>query len=304
LINILDNPELYDGRNLDACLGYCKSLYPIKLNEEVIFHKLWLNKGIEFGRKQALSVKSFIVTQQLDRCKLILWTDYDIANSEYIKPLLPYIEIKYYNATEEAKGTILEGNKNLIFKDSMAYLDGDLFRLLILHKYGGVYSDMDVVLLRDFSPLLSKEFMYGWGNAYNTDGWINGAIMHLVKESLLSDYLLLEVKNCDINSPTSLGKDTYLKVREYYNNWIVYPAGFFNTEWQWDASYMRRILGEEFYEGITSPMRKNKYSNELYDGAFSWHWHNKWEDRIEEGSKFQIIEEIINRKFNESFSSL
>ena len=37
---------------------------------------------------------------------------------------------------------------------------------------------------------------------------------------------------------------------------------------------------------------------ELFDGAFTWHWHNKWDDLIEAGSKFDILEKKINAKFN------
>ena len=37
-------------------------------------------------------------------------------------------------------------------------------RLLVLHKYGGVWVDMDVVFLRDFKPLLDQEWMYMWGS--------------------------------------------------------------------------------------------------------------------------------------------
>ena len=29
----------------------------------------------------------------------------------------------------------------------------------------------------------------------------------------------------------------------------------------------------------------------MFDGAFTWHWHNRWDDVIEIGSKFQILEE-------------
>ena len=36
-------------------------------------------------------------------------------------------------------------------------------------------------------------------------------------------------------------------------------------------------------------------------GAFSWHWHNKWDAEIEEGSKFSILEKIVNSKYAKSF---
>lgn len=299
MIDIKTHPELYNDRDVTACLDFCKKLQPVKLKEEVIFHKLWRNKGNEFGRKQILAIKSFIVTQQLDNCKLVLWTDYDIKG---IEQLLPFIEIRHYSPIEEAKNTVLENDKILHYSDKMAYVDGDLFRLLILHKYGGLYSDMDVVFLRDLSPVLSYEFMYGWGSMYNTDGWINGAVMKMFKNSQLSNDFMNAMKSINIDSETALGKDLYLKIRNINKNWVVFPAGFFNTEWQFNGNYLRNERkDEEFTRFIISAMKKTKYSNELFDGAFSWHWHNKWKDDIEEGSKFQIIESIINDKFNKNY---
>jgi hypothetical protein len=28
---------------------------------------------------------------------------------------------------------------------------------------------------------------------------------------------------------------------------------------------------------------------EVFEGAYAWHWHNKWDAIIEEGSKFRVI---------------
>ena len=36
-----------------------------------------------------------------------------------------------------------------------------------------------------------------------------------------------------------------------------------------------------------------------YDGAFAWHWHNRWDDRIEDGSKFQRLEARIDERLIE-----
>ena len=35
-------------------------------------------------------------------------------------------------------------------------------RLVLLHNYGGVYFDADVLLLRDFAPILGQQFLYKW----------------------------------------------------------------------------------------------------------------------------------------------
>jgi mannosyltransferase OCH1-like enzyme len=35
---------------------------------------------------------------------------------------------------------------------------GDLFRMLVLYRYGGIYVDFDSILFSDFGPMLGKEF--------------------------------------------------------------------------------------------------------------------------------------------------
>src|SRR4029078_3781138 len=62
----------------------------------------------------------------------------------------------------------------------------------------------------------------------------------------------------------------------------VYPSPFFNTEWQADP---------EFEPFQCTPARAH-----LYEGALAWHWHNKWDDPIEPGCKFERLEAIIDAR--------
>ena len=60
----------------------------------------------------------------------------------------------------------------------------------------------------------------------------------------------------------------------------VFPSPFFNTEWQADPAF--------------EPFKCTPQSTNLYEGAFAWHWHNRWEQPIEPGSKFQLLESRID----------
>ena len=249
----------------------------------------------EFGRKQSLPIKSAIVSQNRERTKFILWSNVDLSENEYVKPMLPFIETRIWNVEEQSKNSPLDNAKVLkgVIDDPLCYLGGDLFRLLCLHKHGGVYIDMDVVVLRDFAPLLPYEFMYQWGSTGTHSGEPilkqNGAIMRLKAYSQLCHDLLNELAKtpADPNS-TCWGTDLYHKVRKFNTNWSVLPCAWFNTEWGMGIPLL--------------PFQKDKEGNkssELFDGAFTWHWHNKWDDEIEQGSKFQILESIVDRKFKE-----
>ncbi len=41
------------------------------------------------------------------------------------------------------------------------------------------------------------------------------------------------------------------------------------------------------------------WSFSVHEGAFAWHWHNRWDDRIEEGSALQRLEARIDEKLIE-----
>ncbi len=68
----------------------------------------------------------------------------------------------------------------------------DAARLIILHLYGGVYMDPDMLLLRDLRPLLlySKGFAERWGTTTDPAAYNNG-LLYIPANSTISSYLLL-----------------------------------------------------------------------------------------------------------------
>lgn len=71
-------------------------------------------------------------------------------------------QLRIVDVESLAKGTALEGSDLLYAKDSKAWVDGDLVRLLVTWAYGGVWVDMDSLLTRDLSPLIEHEFVTQW----------------------------------------------------------------------------------------------------------------------------------------------
>jgi hypothetical protein len=299
MIDITTNKELYLFDSVERVfqsLEYAKSLPIPDWKEETTFHFYW-RVPKEFDRKQALPVKSAVVTQDLSKTKIILWSNVDLSNNPYVKPLLPFIELKIWNLEQEVKNTPLENSKVVkgVVDDPLCYLGGDLFRLLCLYKYGGVYIDMDVVVLRDFLPILPYEFMYQWGSSGTvpTGGEPilkqNGAIMRLKQNSTLATDLLKELELTPAKPNTTCwGTELYHKVWNKNKNWTTFPCAWFNTEWG-----MSRTI---------QPFKKNFEGNEssqLFDGAFTWHWHNKWDEPIQDGCKFQILENLVEEKFKQ-----
>jgi hypothetical protein len=287
LIN--DNKSLYYSNKTEYLnsLEFSKTLP--KTNTKMVFHCFW-RVPRDFGRKQLAVLKSIIVNHP-DGVEINFWSNVDLSSNEYIKEVLPYINLKLWNLESEIKGTILEDcpfmQPNEI-NDSNCYLEGDVFRLLILHKYGGIYIDMDVLILRDLSPLNELEFLYQWGtsgfNSNEPEITMNGAIMRLEKNSPLSEEFLLILKLTPPSKNTfDWGNKMYSKISK--NDLLVLPGVWFNSEWG--------------FEGTSNNPFKNVGNVELFDGAFTWHWHNRWDESIEEGSKFYVIEQLHNKLFNE-----
>ena len=156
------HPELYvDYRK---CLDFLSTIdesqyeYPEEKTNFHIYTEIKNDKELE-------CIKSFLATQNLEKTHLIVWSDYSIEYNPLIQPYKEYLDLRVWDAVEEAKGTILEGElKKLRKRDRKFYAQSDLLRILALHKYGGVWVDMDVIFLRDFKPLLNQEYMYQWGS--------------------------------------------------------------------------------------------------------------------------------------------
>lgn len=295
MINLINNnPELYksDKQSWNKSLDYAKKLN-IENKEKLVFHCFW-RVPLYFSRKQLAVLKSIIVNHNIDNLEINLWSNVDLSNNEYFKEVSEYVNLRIWNIQDEIKGTILENYSVLNnISDNLCYLEGDLFRLLVLHKYGGFYIDMDVLILRDMSSLNNFEFLYQWGTSGFTSDekniTMNGAIMRLNKKSDLSKEFLEKILiTPPVVNTTAWGNQLYSKIEN--NDLLVLPGIWFNSEWGFEDTKLNPF--------------KNIGPIDLFDGAFTWHWHNRWNDEIEEGSKFYILELDINNKFNKILSEL
>ena len=240
-------------------LDFCRALPDVAPPEPVTFHMFWRERSggfwptvRPFGRKQALPVKAFFATQNLSACSLTLWSDRDLSSNDWLKPFLPLLTLRIYDAAAEVRGTPLEAHRKVYTqRDSRAYRDGDLFRILILYKYGGIYADMDTVLLRGLGVFLDQEFLYQWDHF---DNMYAPALMRLRQGSEFARELvdgLIAIPPGKYN----WGRENVRRAIERGKSITVFPSPFFNTEWQADPKF--------------EPFRKTPQSVNLYEGAFA-----------------------------------
>ena len=300
-----DNIDLYrpNKKSYLASLEYAKQMPTIRDGEPMVFHCFWRVPGA-FGEKQAGVLKSIVASQcgqerERRNFEINLWSNVDLSDSPFIGDnVRNYVRFRKWDYAEECKGTILENSGLDSFDDELCYLEGDLFRLLILHKYGGFYIDMDVLVLRDMSPLNHMEFLYQWGTSgtsaadtsnressgtsaaagTNTSAEpsmkMNGAIMRLNARSDLSLELLeLILATPPCKNSFCWGSELYSKTKR--NPVLCLPGVWFDSEWGFEGT-------------ANNPFGKVE-KVDVFEGAYAWHWHNKWDATIEEGSKFQVI---------------
>jgi hypothetical protein len=293
-VNYWRDEWIYTNHGKDKLYYWCKNITTnATLDRKVLFHAHWrfLTDDTRLPRHFSTLINSYIATQDLEHTKLILWSNRDLRNhpqlAEYWK--YPFLETRVYVARREARGSPVARYRELVEKqDSRVYLDGDLFRLLVLYKHGGVYLDSDVMLLRDFTPLLNQEFLYLWGIEKMKTLMMNGAVMHSFQRSEWMRLLLTELpKMC---SYEGFCWGYYLYQHTYYihkPNVTIFPAIMFDPDWYADP----KIGGNGPFVLFEKKRETSTYKlDDLYDGVFAYHWHNRWNAKVEQGSKRDRLE--------------
>lgn len=114
----------------------------------------------------------------------------------------------------------------------------DAVRFVVLHLHGGVYLDMDILLLRDMRPLLLPKvhnFAERWA-AHQHPGDYNTAVLSLSANSSLSSYLLRGGVRMGLNfHPRILGRMAWKDGRD--KELLMLETAAFDpiwTEFNWD----------------------------------------------------------------------
>lgn len=179
--------ELY-GHGDAGPVEYAEDVLPKE--ERTHFHSYWRVDLAPFGERQEQMLKSFFATQNTHRSLLILWSNGHLAPNpilqRYLDRFPQAFELRVANVAALAAGTALEGSSLLDVNDGKAWIDGDLVRLLVVWRYGGVWVDMDSLLTRNLEPLLEHEFVTQWDCYDKPYLALNGALLHFYK---LSPYL-------------------------------------------------------------------------------------------------------------------
>jgi hypothetical protein len=175
-----------------------------------------------------------------------------------------YAEIRQFDKTKEQAGTPLEGEK--FFCNPRPSFYSDVVRYTLLHKYGGVWFDLDIFFTRSLDPLLttykSEPVVYEW----EEQKYPNGAL-----------FICLEPRSAKLTAAIEFIKTRnrgwgFQEADLTYDlpiEFTVLPCGWFDPMW---LSNERGLHFNDFFSVYLS-----KHTMEsLFPGAFCIHWHNQF----------------------------
>ncbi|KAG1148584.1 hypothetical protein G6F37_002521 [Rhizopus arrhizus] len=228
----------------DTCFEFASLIHTSNKTVATTFHTHWASKT--FSEQQLNTIRSFLYTQP-PSSKLIVWVfdDGPLKQSKYWQTISSDNRVQLRKIDNNDDLTRIKSNK-------------DLLQLTILYRYGGVWFDLDVLFIRDLSPLLDREWMSQGSCFESKPKRFKGGLMHFFKDS---HYL------CEMISTASITNDIYSRVYDRYlthgiKPWAILPWCYADPS-QCDTGMPGAFQSVTFDE--------NKLSN-----AFVYRLHPSW----------------------------
>lgn len=166
-----------------------------------------------------------------------------------------------------------------------------------MHKYGGLYVDVDTLFLRDLQPFFLIEFAYRWSIL---DGF-NTAVLRLFPHSNTSSIIMnhaLRAKTPYAFFPSFI--HTYSLPTNFYRFpstvfdpiWLAIDGGDARTQEVWQ---FKKGSLDGFKDTFLSHSEISRRGRTLFNGAFTFHWHSSSTTAtFERGSYIQQWDEFLN----------
>ena len=274
-MKLLSNIPKEKYNNVSYCLDYLNNNSIIgseeNNNDSNIFHCFW--KG-HLNELHKLCIESIFRTQKVE--KIILWChdNFEIMMSPIT---LKGVEIRQFNRDEFEKMNVKKSIKDGMFSRynslvslpnikgpyaaDLAYAS-DIFRFVVLHNYGGIYFDLDILFLRDFNEIKINKWVSQWG----TEWCGNACVMKLPKNHDLIETIYNKYQK-PFYPTTTFILDNILDI-------TILPSTFFDPLWRGPDAIPddSRINFKEFDDFFETSIDLYNF----FKGTFAYHWHNRW----------------------------
>jgi len=249
---------------------------------DVIFHAYWDG---QLSEKHLTSLKSCWYHNVRGRTgrRIIIWTANNTPNS-YNSAMAKYAEIRPFDATAEQLGTPLEGQK--FFFNPRPSFYSDVVRYTLLHKYGGVWFDLDIFFTRSLDPLFtlykSEPVVYEWED----QKYPNGAL-----------FICIEPRNMKLTAAIE-----FIKARN--RGWgfqeadltFDLPIEFTVLPCAWaDPMWLPNERGIHFNDFFSLYLSKHTMES-LFPGVFCIHWHNQFGKEPHAHSPYSQLQDDLEKK--------
>ena len=276
---------------------------PLPILKQVIIHRFWASQS--FNRKVQTAILSSLRTQSNSR--VIIWTLPSTLSSvlaqtqrlqELSCPSNSTLEVRSISElqdllsnSQDAKLRTCAQSLNDPTNDMVVL--SDLIRFMALYFYGGIYADADVIFMKDMRDLHGLAFAYKWDRNvlyYNT------AVMGLPVKSPIVLQIMEHFKSCNadtffptrIHEALSCGSGVCKEL-------IMMPTALFSpvsapqSNWQWQSNELHEI-------GTSTSWFFNQQRrwdiDHFFPGAYTFHWHNRWNMPIHNDSWFADLERL------------
>jgi len=256
-----------------------------------------------------MMIKSFMFTQPLQCSKLYVWLDdttMSLEENPHARPFLlfspKFIEFKNWDTEEQLNNDPIYEGWQFTYKNKRRSVSfSDMVRFVVLQRYGGIYVDADVLLLRDLRPFYQTDFEFSYQWSYKED--YNTAILRLRANSTTTRMAIEgAMKNRMKFHPFSIKKyftNVENPTKDDVNPYLyMLPVVLFDPLWlKRDSKQQNSILTPNiraWYDVFNPELSLNEFINVdpedatphlrkvdgFFPGAFTYHWHNNWRTKI------------------------
>uniref|UniRef100_A0A383VQR7 Uncharacterized protein n=1 Tax=Tetradesmus obliquus TaxID=3088 RepID=A0A383VQR7_TETOB len=238
----LDEPGMWLQRALSNCYSCLDPNRNVcRQPRQLSYHQYLVGLHPLSWQANLLSIQAFLMTQDLRRARLVLWTEdpsalYTNETASFFDAFSQHITIKRFDYNKEVVGTPWEGDAffgNGSVVRSFMPMPGawsDIVRIMLLHKYGHFWMDNDVVLYRDVSHLLDTCYQF-------VTRWTNLHVMRMDPGSKLSHRAMQTALRMPLNHPNFTGEvldklckpNGYIPAHPMYNNTDIYNTCLFRV---------------------------------------------------------------------------
>lgn len=260
----------------DVCFDYV-SLIQQTVDSNTTFHTFWSTQlSKRLTENQIASLRSFDATQSTSS-KLFVWiSNTDKANFLEKDSLWHTIKSNRieYKVIEEDIDTPLGISDNSV-------------KLASLYKYGGVWFDLDVLFVRDMSPLLHQQWLTQascfersqFASKTTVDSRFSGGLMHFYAQSPYLCELISAASEEKQLGPQLYARVYYRLVRHRISPWAVLPWCFTEPTQCKKSNSLPSLFDNS-----------RNFDKERLSQVFTMRYYKKWNSS--QGSVFKYLDNL------------